>query len=57
MNFIRKQKSFKNIIIGFDNIDNLKLLFKKIVNKKFINFHIKKKIDKGLIDPRKWKIK
>lgn len=57
VNFIRKQKSFKNIIIGFDNIDNLKLLFKKIVNRKFINFRIKKKIDKGLIDPRKWKIK
>jgi RNA polymerase sigma factor (sigma-70 family) len=57
IDFIRKQKSFKNIIIGFDNIDNLKLLFKKTVNKKFINFHIKKKIDKALIDPRKWKIK
>lgn len=57
INFIRKQKSFKNIIIGFDNVDNLKIFFKAIGNKKFINFHSKKKIDIALIDPRKWKIR
>lgn len=57
INFIRKQKNFKNIIIGFDNVDNLRSFFKTVVTKKFSNFSIKKKIDKTLIDPRKWKIK
>jgi len=58
INFVTKNKNIKKIVIGFDNLKNIKefnkYLIKKNVNK--YEFNKFRKISSNLIDPRKWKI-